>query len=694
MFFQKSLGGKIILCTILTTIVVAGGTRYLISQQTNHTIDEHAINTANETAERYANDVQRTLTQAFTTSRTLGAALQGAYQAGMRDREVLNTIIREALASNPVLIGAYGAFEPNVLDGRDAEFANTPNYDATGRFVPYWNRGGGEIKREILTDYDKPGAGDYYILPTTRNKEVAIEPYDYVVAGKNVLMSTFAAPMHDAQGKVIGATGVDLPLAGVAKMLEEVKPLDTGRLSLITEAGIWIAHPDPAWIGKNLSETEPEAAQVLKAINDGNHLDYQVVSQALGTDVYRFVIPFKIGNSDENWGLIADIPVATVEQLGDTLNWYDMAGTILLVILLGGILSFATYRMLSVPMGKMNEAVIRINRGDYSFAIPYTDGKDEMGTMARALSKLSEDSAAAEGLRRESEENKQRAEVEKRQMMNTMADNLDQAVNSIISGLSSAITGLQNYANSLEHTASGAKKLADDVAHQSQEAAAGVATVASATEQLTASIREISQQSVNSSKMSQSAVEEVRQTDVTVSSLAQSADKIGEIVSLINEIANQTNLLALNATIEAARAGEAGKGFAVVASEVKNLATQTAKATEDITLQINEVQQVSGRAVDAIKNIGRTIDSISGYSTGIASAVQEQEAATQDIARNIENISGASTEVSSSVVGVVDATRKTGDVAQQIKHAASELTELSDKLKNQVDSFIQRVRQA
>lgn len=249
MAFAKSLGGKIILTTILTTIVVAGGTRLLISQQTNEQVDNYSLSGANETAQRYANDVQRILTQAFTTSRTLAASFEGAYAGGVKDREALNLMIRQSLSSNPFIIGAYAAFAPNVLDGRDAEFANTVNYDTTGRFVPYWNRGGGEIKREILTDYDKPGAGDYYLLPTQHNREVAIEPYNYVVAGNNVLMSTFALPIHDGTGNVIGAAGVDLPLAGITKLLEEVHPLETGRLSLLTEGGIWIAHPNAEWVG-------------------------------------------------------------------------------------------------------------------------------------------------------------------------------------------------------------------------------------------------------------------------------------------------------------------------------------------------------------------------------------------------------------------------------------------------------------
>lgn len=693
MQFYKSLGGKIIISAILTTAVIAIGTRYVISLETNQKVEGYSLEAANEAAQRYARDVEAIVDRSFSTARTLAASIEGVLNANGTDRAMLDSVIQMTLESDPVLVGAYVGIEPNVLDGRDAEFANTPGYDATGRFMPYWNRGSGTVIKEVLTDYDKPGAGDYYLLPFTKNEEVAIEPYNYVVAGKSILITSLVLPIHNQQEKPIGIAGIDLPLLELSIMLEKAKPLGTGSISLISAGGVWVSHPNKEWIGKNIQDTDQEHTDIVEIAKSGG-LSSKITKSVDGVDVYRTIVPFKVGNSNQNWAVVSDIPLATVYDLSKTLQTYDMIGTAVLITLLGSMLAVVAYRLLSVPMRKMNEAVVRINDGEYNFTIPYADRSDEMGVLARALTKLSHDSAAADQMRRDNEESKKRAEIEKRQMMSSLADSLEQAVNAIINGLASAIQGLQGYAHSLDDTASHAKSLADGVAHQSQETAAGVSTVAAATEQLSASIREISHQSVSSSRMSQEAVQEVRQTNDTMSSLARSADKIGEIVLLINDIANQTNLLALNATIEAARAGEAGKGFAVVASEVKNLATQTAKATEDITLQIQEVQQVSNQAVEAIKNIGRTIDSVSGFNSGIASAVQEQEAATQGISSNIDNISQASQAVSHSVSGVVGATRKTSEVAEEIKHAAAELTELSNRLQGQVSSFITKVRQA
>ncbi len=217
MRFYKTLGGKIILAVVLTTLVVAVGTRYAISLKTAQEVERYSLAAANEAAQRYANEVQKIVTHSFTTARTLGAALQGATHGGVTSRGALNDIIRTILGSNDVIIGAYGAFEPNALDGRDAYFANTPCHDGSGRFVSYWNRGSGQIACEALIGYDKAGEGDYYVLPTTLNSEVAIEPYNYQLAGKTVLLSTFALPIHTPAGKIMGAVGVDVPLESITK---------------------------------------------------------------------------------------------------------------------------------------------------------------------------------------------------------------------------------------------------------------------------------------------------------------------------------------------------------------------------------------------------------------------------------------------------------------------------------------------
>jgi methyl-accepting chemotaxis protein len=218
--------------------------------------------------------------------------------------------------------------------------------------------------------------------------------------------------------------------------------------------------------------------------------------------------------------------------------------------------------------------------------------------------------------------------------------------------------------------------------------------VASATEELSASINEIRRQVSESSRIAERAVDEAGRANVTVEALAREAQQIGEVVMLISDIASQTNMLALNATIEAARAGEAGKGFAVVAAEVKNLATQTAKATDDIGNRIGEIQGSTKGTVDVIASIRRTIEEISGISTAIASAVKEQGAATKEIARNVQQAAQGTGEVSSNIAGVTEAAEKTGTAASQVLGSAGAFSKQADVLRSEVERFLTTVRAA
>jgi methyl-accepting chemotaxis protein len=231
-------------------------------------------------------------------------------------------------------------------------------------------------------------------------------------------------------------------------------------------------------------------------------------------------------------------------------------------------------------------------------------------------------------------------------------------------------------------------------AQASEEASTNVQTVAAASEELSASISDISRQVTHAAGIAGRAVDETKQTDGTVQGLAESAERIGEVVKLINDIAGQTNLLALNATIEAARAGEAGKGFAVVASEVKSLANQTAKATEEISAQIAAVQKVARDAMDAIKGIGNTIGEVSVVATSIASAVEQQGAATQEITRNTQEAARRTRDASANITGVTSGANATGAAAQNVKSAAEALGLRTDQLRRQVDDFLATIRAA
>ena len=343
--------------------------------------------------------------------------------------------------------------------------------------------------------------------------------------------------------------------------------------------------------------------------------------------------------------------------------------------------------------GRLKEAG-KVASGDLDIMVPALGQKDEVGRLASALERFKAAGIENRRLQAEQEETKHRAEAEKKAMLAKLADGFEASVSGVVETVATASTEMRASAEALSSTAEETSRQSTAVAAAAEQASTNAQTVATAAEQLSASISEISGQVAQSTKISGKAVDTAATTTASVQGLADAAQKIGEVVQLINDIASQTNLLALNATIEAARAGEAGKGFAVVASEVKSLASQTAKATEDIASQVSAIQGATRNAVDSIKGISETIGQINEIATAIASAVEEQGAATQEIARNIQQASHGTNEVSTNIVEVTKAAGETGSAATQVLAAAGEVSQQSERLKSEVDRFLVAVRAA
>jgi methyl-accepting chemotaxis protein len=276
--------------------------------------------------------------------------------------------------------------------------------------------------------------------------------------------------------------------------------------------------------------------------------------------------------------------------------------------------------------------------------------------------------------------------------LNTLAQDFESSVLALVEKVAVSVGEMNQTAKSMTSVAEESTRQATVVAAASEETTRNVQTVAAATEELTASIGEISSQVNESTRIVGGAVNQANDTNAKVQSLAAAAQKIGEVVRLINDIAGQTNLLALNATIEAARAGEAGKGFAVVASEVKILATQTAKATEEIAAQVRGIQEATASSAQAILGITQTIHRVSEISTAISAAVEEQGAATQEISRNIQQAAAGTAEVSSNIGGVSEAAHQTGQSATQVLATSTDLDRNSAQLRSEVRAFLGKVR--
>jgi methyl-accepting chemotaxis protein len=369
-------------------------------------------------------------------------------------------------------------------------------------------------------------------------------------------------------------------------------------------------------------------------------------------------------------------------------------GIIAAVLLIMGVISFFIARSITKPINGMSDTMRALAAGDLQAAIPGVGRGDEIGEMAGAVEVFKNNAIEQKRLEEENKLASQRAEQEKRQAMQKVADDFEASVKSVVESLSHTATEMQATAKSMSAAASQTEEQAGSAANASEDASGNVQTVATAAEELSSSIEEIGRQVNRSSQTANKAVENARATNGKVEGLVEAAQKIGDVVKLIQDIAEQTNLLALNATIEAARAGEAGKGFAVVANEVKSLATQTAKATEEISQQISEIQNSTTDAASAIKSIGETVEEINDIASSISAAVEEQGAATQEIARNVQEASAGTQKVASNVAGVSKTAAETGGSAGQVLDAAGHLAEQSESLHKEVDQFIAQIRSA
>ena len=489
-----------------------------------------------------------------------------------------------------------------------------------------------------------------------------------------------------------------------------------------------IARPSPQNVQKYIERVETNLAEIDNLVKDyARHVvsdedkkllgEWTALRDALiGEGIKPAIADLKsqIFNDAEDTVLgVAVKQFAKVQQLYDTIianelrtaertrtaadsrysfTRYLMIGAVLFALGLGGVMALYVNRGITGPLAGMTSAMTRLASGDLGITIPAIGRHDEIGHMAGAVGIFREGMIDA---RRLEEQKAEQVQKEQRQVaIEQYIATFERSVVLSLNNLALAATEMRTTSQSMSATAEEASAQTAAVATAAEQASANVDAVAAAAEEMATSVNEIGRQVQDSARIAGTAVEQARKTDDRINELSQAASRIGDVVNLITSIAEQTNLLALNATIEAARAGEAGRGFAVVAQEVKQLASQTAKATSEIGGQIAGMQAATQDSVVAIKEIGGTIAHISEIASAIAAAVEEQGAATQEIARNVQQAAHGTEHVSGNIVGVNQTAAKTGMAADQVHTAAETLGIQAETLRADVDKFLANIRAA
>ncbi|WP_404382512.1 bacteriohemerythrin [Caenispirillum salinarum] len=532
---------------------------------------------------------------------------------------------------------------------------------------------------DLPADYD-PRARPWYQDAQRLGQSTITEPYRDASTGD--LIVTVTTPVS-ADGRNIGVVGGDISLSAMIGLVRSIDLGGIGHGFMISGDDTVLIHPDDALTLKPLDDAFPGAGLSVNA-GDGS------VLHSAGDRLVAFMpIP---GLPGVEWylGLSIDREAAYAP-----LSAFRTTMIITTLILLGGMIALVGYtvrRLVLRPVNAMTRVMGELAEGNIEVPVPYGERSDEIGRMASSVKHFKEQLARVREMEMEKVRGAVRAEQHRKAALGKLVSSLEITVGEVARKLTGAAGEMQQSASGMAALAQQTSSQATTVSAAAEEASVNVQTVASAADQLSASSADIERQVSVSREIAAQATEEAKSTSAAIQALSDDVNKIGDVVNLITDIASQTNLLALNATIEAARAGEAGKGFAVVANEVKSLATQTARATEQIAGNIESVQGGTQRAVQAIDAINRVIERMAEISAGVSAAVEEQNSATAEIARSVDQASEGTKEVSRNIVEVERAASTTGESAGRIAESSGELSTQAGRLTAEVAGFVAQVR--
>ncbi len=672
MFSKLKIKTKMMLALCSVILLMYGITIFLVMYNTNAIIKEEAFEKTDNLAFQYGGMIKSRMERAMQTARTIAHNYEGIIASGITpDKAQLDKALQQIMDRNPDFSGLWVMIAPGKL------------FDT--HYYPWLHRDGDQVEFSSVNreEYQEETQQPYFTIPKQKQKESLLEPY--MEPEINIMMTSTVVPIM-INNQFAGVAGVDLTLDALTKLVSNIKPYGTGMANIISNSGIYIAHPNKDMLNKPLEKNSSLLKQAANAITKGEQFNMTHMSEVLGKEAYRIFVPIHVGDSDASWSFSVEVPMHKVLENGQKILWLCLI-TGVISLLIAGLIIFLIALSITKPINQTVKGLKDIAEGEGDLTMRLAvSSKDELGDLASWFNVFME---KMQGIIARVSQNTDEVDGESRSLANIATE-----FSSLAQASSERVQNIADSTGELNENLT-------TVAAAMEESTTNVSMVASASEQMSSTISQIADNVKEASQISGSAVTQAEGTAQRMGELEEAAQAISNVTDTITDISDKTNLLALNATIEAARAGEAGKGFAVVATEIKELAAQTAEATNDIKNQIDGIQATSKVSIGAIDGIVKVINQVNEIIATITSAVDEQSSATQEIVSNIaqanqgfieinENInqgSAISGEISQRLAQSSSAAVQMSEKSTAVNDQAAHLQELATSLKEIVNSF-------